>query len=233
MLMDIFSSFDEQNFTIMSTLPLIWILSIFPILFLHTQFWVNLTRWNLILLKPKSFMNNQVMRTSGKNMLGFANIMISVFIMLIIINLVGLLPYVFSLSSHLSFSFCLGFPLWFSLILSGIFMNFFMVVSHFLPSGAPSVLNPFLVLVETISISVRPITLSVRLAANMSAGHIILGLIGTYLSSGMFSYSLLILFLLIVAEIFYFMFEVGVSLIQAYIFSLLITLYSEDHPLNS
>nr|YP_009773419.1 ATP synthase F0 subunit 6 [Chiton albolineatus]QIZ12635.1 ATP synthase F0 subunit 6 [Chiton albolineatus] len=231
MLMDIFSSFDDQNFTFLSSFPLIWMIGSTPLMFLQNQFWIKPSRFIILLLKPKFFIMGQIARTTGKNLSGFSNIISSIFITLIFINLLGLFPYVFSLSSHLTFALSFGFPLWLSLIISGIFFNFSSVIAHLLPSGAPMFLNPFLVLVETVSISVRPITLSIRLVANMSAGHIILGLIGAYLSAGMFTYSVLIIILLILVEIFYFMFEIGVSMIQAYIFSLLIILYSEDHPL--
>nr|QIZ12661.1 ATP synthase F0 subunit 6 [Acanthopleura echinata] len=230
MLMDIFSSFDEQNFTMFSKLPLVWLMGALPLYFTQSVYWTGFSRWHALVIKPKSFMVSQVNRTEGKNISGFNSLVVSIFMTLIIMNLLGLSPYVFSVTSHLVFAFCFGLPLWLTLILSGAFFNIKTVIAHFLPSGAPSLLNPFLVLVETVSISVRPLTLSVRLTANMSAGHIILGLIGAYLSSGIFSYSLFIILLLIFIEIFYFMFEVGVSLIQAYIFSLLITLYSEDHP---
>nr|QIZ12519.1 ATP synthase F0 subunit 6 [Plaxiphora albida] len=230
MMMDIFSSFDDQNFTIFSFSPLIWILSLLPLILVQTSYWISSSRWSNAILFPKSFMTLQITRTTGKNISGFTIALVSMFCMLIFINLMGLFPYVFSMTSHLTFAFSFGLPLWLSLIISGLFFNFSEVISHFLPSGAPSILNPFLVLVETVSISVRPLTLSIRLAANMSAGHIILGLIGSYLSISFFCFSLFIIFILTMIQIFYFVFEVGIALIQAYIFSLLISLYSDDHP---
>nr|QIZ12597.1 ATP synthase F0 subunit 6 [Hemiarthrum setulosum] len=233
MMMDIFSSFDDQNFTTFSMSPLIWGFGILPSLIIQSSFWSKWSRGIGLISFVESFMYEQVSRTLGKRISGFSNIVVSIFIFLMLVNLLGLFPYVFSLSSHLSFAFCFGLPFWFSLILSGSIFNLSEVVSHFLPSGAPSILNPFLVLVESVSIMVRPVTLSVRLSANMSAGHIILGLIGSYLGFGIFSYSYIVLFGLIFVQVFYFIFEVGISLIQAYIFSLLITLYSEDHPCNT
>nr|NP_008176.1 ATP synthase F0 subunit 6 [Katharina tunicata]AAC48363.1 ATPase subunit 6 [Katharina tunicata] len=229
MMMDIFSSFDDNNFTLFSFSYLIWVLGLAPVLISQNMFWFSKSRFYSMILFPKNFMGGQVMRATGKNISGFINMVISIFLLLILVNLSGLLPYVFSLSSHLSFAFCFGLPFWLSLIFSGdLYVS--EVVSHLLPSGAPGILNPFLVLVETVSISVRPITLSVRLAANMSAGHIILGLIGSYLSVGLFCYPILVLGLLLFVQVFYFLFEIGVSLIQAYIFSLLVSLYSDDHP---
>nr|YP_010545664.1 ATP synthase F0 subunit 6 [Acanthopleura loochooana]UYG48460.1 ATP synthase F0 subunit 6 [Acanthopleura loochooana] len=230
MLMDIFSSFDEQNFTVLKKIPMIWIMGMAPLYYVHSTYWISYSRWYLFMNKLKGFMMSQAMRTKGATITGFNSIIISIFVMLIVTNLAGLFPYVFSVTSHLVFAFSFGLPMWLALIMSGALFNLKSVIAHFLPSGAPSALNPFLVLVETISISVRPVTLSIRLTANMSAGHIILGLVGAYLSSGIFSYSALVILILVIVEIFYFMFEVGVSLIQAYIFSLLITLYSDDHP---
>ena len=79
------------------------------------------------------------------------------------------------------------------------------------------------------SVGVRPITLSVRLAANIGAGHIVIGLIGTYLVGALFSSSLFSSFGLFFVERFYFVFEVGICLVQGYIFSLLLVLYSDEH----
>nr|QIZ12545.1 ATP synthase F0 subunit 6 [Nuttallochiton mirandus] len=230
MMVDIFSNFDDQNFTFLCFSPIVWFMGISPVLVIHSKYWVSGSRFINFLYVIQGFMNGQVSRTLGKNISGFSNVIVSVFILLIMVNLLGLLPYVFSLSSHLSFAFCLGLPFWLSLILSGSFSSISSVVSHFLPPGAPGVLSPFMVLVETVSIFVRPVTLSIRLVANMSAGHIILGLVGSYLSVGIFSYSVGVVLILILVQVFYSMFEVGISLIQAYIFSLLVTLYSEDHP---
>lgn len=103
-------------------------------------------------------------------------------------------------------------------------------VASLLPAGAPAALNPFLILVEIVRISVRPITLSVRLAANIGAGHIVIGLLGTYLSSAYFGFFGWQGFLILLGiQVFYFFFEFGVGLIQRYIFVLLVTLYADEH----
>lgn len=156
---------------------------------MQSTYWVGVRRIRNLIFLLKSFIYGQVGRTLGSRIRGFGVMVVRIFIFLILVNLLGLFPYVFSLSRHLNFAFCFGLPFWFSLILSGFFFNFYDVVGHFLPRGAPALLNPFLVLVETVRIMVRPITLSVRLSANMRAGHIILGLLGRYLSSAFFSYS--------------------------------------------
>ncbi|MCI3325494.1 F0F1 ATP synthase subunit A, partial [Escherichia coli] len=153
--------------------------------------------------------------------------MVSLFLFLILINLSGLVPYVFSSTSHLVVSFSLGFPIWFALILSRFLYNTKFFIAILLPIGAPSILNPFLIIVETVSINVRSITLSIRLIANISAGHIVLTLVGNYLIVSVFS-GVFPAIILISIQVAYTIFEFGVSLIQAYIFCLLITLYSDD-----
>nr|YP_009773367.1 ATP synthase F0 subunit 6 [Nierstraszella lineata]QIZ12571.1 ATP synthase F0 subunit 6 [Nierstraszella lineata] len=232
MMTDIFSGFDEQNLTFLaSTLPL-WSLTFLPMILLHWNMWVTMERWTTILLKPINFITMQVERANGHKLPGFLLVISTLFLLIIMCNLSGLAPYIFSLTSHLVFSFSLGFLMWTSLISSGICYSLTHVVAHFLPSGAPSVLNPFLVLIETVSICVRSITLCIRLTANMSAGHIILGLVGSYMSISLFNILNGTMVILAGVEVFYFMFEMGICLIQAYIFCLLLTLYSNDHPLK-
>ena len=196
----------------------------------NINFWVGPARWNYLLNTPKSIITSQLIRSFGIKLGGFINVVSRLFLLLILLNLIGLIPYVFSVTSHLAIRFSLGLPLWLSLIISGAIHNPSSAAASLLPGGAPAVLNPFLVLVETVRLCVRPITLSIRLVANMRAGHIVLGLVGTYLRSGIFIYPTLAVATLIFVQTFYFIFEIGVALIQAYIFSLLVTLYSDDHP---
>ena len=116
-------------------------------------------------------------------------------------------------------------------MVSSFSFNLVRFFSHFLPRGAPRLLSPFLVLVESVRVLVRPVTLSVRLAANIGAGHIVIGLVGTYFSGSFFSDSYFSFISLFFVERFYFLFEFGVSLVQAYIFSLLLVLYSDEHSI--
>nr|QBC73151.1 ATP synthase subunit 6 [Bayerotrochus teramachii] len=230
MLVDIFSSFDDHNFVFMSLYVLIWVMTLTTLGSFNMMYWIGPNRWTFILNLPKSVMGSVVMRSFGVKLGGFINILCSLFLLLILFNLLGLVPYVFSPTSHFAMTLSLGLPFWLSLIISGAVQSPTSVIASLLPAGAPAVLNPILVLVETASICIRPITLSIRLAANITAGHVVLGLIATYLSSGLFIYSIFAVFLLIFIQIVYFIFEFGIALIQAYIFSLLITLYSDEHP---
>nr|QTT61125.1 ATP synthase F0 subunit 6 [Tritia corniculum]QTT61359.1 ATP synthase F0 subunit 6 [Tritia sp. p LAG-2017] len=230
MLVDIFSSFDDNNQVFMSLYVLMWIFSLITIVLFSSSYWVMSPRWLSIVSIFKDTASSQVFRSFGINMGGFVNIITGLFLFLILMNMSGLVPYVFSPTSHLAVSLSLGLPLWLTLIVSAIFYNPSSVVAGLLPMGAPAPLNPFLVIIETVSIMVRPITLSVRLTANMSAGHIVLTLIGNYLTASFFMSSIFSMLLLLSIQILYTIFEFGISLIQAYIFCLLITLYSDEHP---
>lgn len=182
------------------------------------------------LAKIKSAIVEQTQRTSGNNIKGFISIMPIIFLLIIIINFLGLIPYVFSTSSHLVITLSIGLPIWISLVLSSFVFNSWTATAILLPGGAPNWLNPFLVLVETLRTLVRPITLSFRLAANITAGHVVLGLVGSYLSASLLNScfrpsSLVVTFI----ATGYIIFEIGICIIQSYIFCLLLTLYSDDH----
>nr|YP_009169450.1 ATP synthase F0 subunit 6 [Galeodea echinophora]AKL90647.1 ATP synthase F0 subunit 6 [Galeodea echinophora] len=230
MLVDIFSSFDDNNQVFMSLYILMWVFSLSTIIIFSSTYWTMSPRWVSLILIFKDTVSSQIFRSFGLNMGGFINIISGLFLFLIFMNLSGLIPYVFSPTSHLAVSLSLGLPLWLSLIISAIFLNPSSVIAGLLPMGAPAPLNPFLVIIETVSIMVRPITLSVRLTANMSAGHIVLTLIGNYLTTSFFMSSIFSMIMLLSIQVFYTIFEFGIGLIQAYIFCLLITLYSDEHP---
>nr|YP_010974601.1 ATP synthase F0 subunit 6 [Pomacea aulanieri]WNR57054.1 ATP synthase F0 subunit 6 [Pomacea aulanieri] len=230
MLVDIFSSFDDHNQVFMSMYFLTWGFTFFIVLAFTLNYWLYAPRWSMMISIFKTTISSQIFRSFSISLGGFTNVISGLFLLLIFMNLLGLIPYVFSPTSHLVISLCIGLPMWLSLILSAVAYNFSSVVAGLLPMGAPAMLNPFLVLIESVSISVRPITLSVRLMANMSAGHIVLGLTGNYLAGALLSVSLSTVMLLIMVQVFYTVFEFGISLIQAYIFCLLITLYSDEHP---
>lgn len=230
MITDIFSSFDPQTNSLYSLSPLIfWALTGRALLITHASFWVHPNTIFWALHSPLNLIHEQASRTFGTHIKGFSSIISALFLFLITANLIGLLPYVFRPTSHLLITLTLGLPLWLSLIFTSVSWSPSSFAAHLLPAGAPDWLNPFLVLIETIRTCLRPITLSFRLAANIRAGHIVLGLIAIYASASLFSPSTSLV-LLLITQVFYTLFEVGICLIQAYIFCLLLTLYSDDHP---
>nr|YP_010403029.1 ATP synthase F0 subunit 6 [Sirsoe methanicola]UQV94837.1 ATP synthase F0 subunit 6 [Sirsoe methanicola] len=230
MMMDIFSSFDPFTNSLYQISPTIfWMTSAMAITPLHASYWLSPSKTLSISSYPLEIMSSQTGRTFGGHLKSFSTIITALFIFLIVTNLIGLIPYTFSMSTHLIMTLSLGLPLWLSLIMSSALHAPMSFTAGLLPGGAPNWLNPFLVIIETLSISVRPITLSFRLAANLTAGHIILGLIGIYTSAAIFNSPTSFLILLSIQTL-YILFEVGICLIQAYIFCLLLTLYADEHP---
>ena len=157
---------------------------------------------------------------------GSARLFVGLFLFLVVVNLFGLVPFVFSLTSHLAVNGVLALSIWLRVVLMRLTYSFPSFLAHLQPLGSPSALNPFLCLIELVSLLVRPLTLAVRLTANLSTGHILMALLG----AGFVGIPLLGEFLLLCLGLFYFMFEIGVCVIQGYIFTLLPTLYSDEHP---
>jgi ATP synthase subunit 6 len=145
-------------------------------------------------------------------------------------NLLGMVPYSFTVTSHISVTFALAFSCWVGVTIIGFVTHGIHFFSLFMPSGTPLALAPLLVLIEVISYMFRSISLGVRLFANMMAGHTLLkimagfgwtllGLGGIYSVIGLAPCLLLFIFTVL---------EVGVAVLQAYIFTILVCIYLND-----
>lgn len=144
---------------------------------------------------------------------GSVLLLVGLFFFILLCNFLGLIPYVFSSSSHLVYTITLSFPAWGGLMLLGWCQFSKRIFSHLIPSGTPLPLVPLMVGVESVRILIRPVSLAVRLMSNIISGHLLIRLLG---SCGMS-------FILIQSG--FFLFEVFVCFIQAYVFSGLISLY--------
>uniref|UniRef100_A0AAU6QGW9 ATP synthase subunit a n=1 Tax=Aurospio banyulensis TaxID=3050091 RepID=A0AAU6QGW9_9ANNE len=225
MMVDIFSSFDPATASIFNFSPsLFWAMNIITIALIHPMFWAapSQTTWALSL--PVMLMYEQSTRTATKDLKGLTSLLVSLYLLMTLTNFMGVIPYVFSVSSHLFFTLSFGLPIWIGLIISSMKFSTTTTLASLLPSGAPAWLNPFLILIETVSTIVRPITLSFRLAANMSAGHIVLTLMGVYLSFTFLCLNWVPTIFLFLIQAGYTAFELGICIIQAYIFCLLLSL---------
>nr|YP_005351142.1 ATP synthase F0 subunit 6 [Fissurella volcano]AFB78092.1 ATP synthase F0 subunit 6 [Fissurella volcano] len=230
MMSDIFSSFDDHNSVFMSYYLLVWVVLLSFVFNFNMLYWGRSGHWVQVGAVVDGVSHSQSDRSRGKFLGGFMSFVGAFFVFIITMNLLGLVPYVFGSTSHLVVSISLSIPVWLAMVISSFSFDFSFAAAGLLPSGAPGPLNPFLVLVETISVLIRPCTLAIRLMANMSAGHIILGLVGGYLAVGLAGSGVSAApgFLWLVQSG-YFMFEVAVSLVQGYIFMLLVTLYADEH----
>nr|YP_010454708.1 ATP synthase F0 subunit 6 [Epeorus montanus]QZZ23884.1 ATP synthase F0 subunit 6 [Epeorus montanus] len=220
---NLFSVFDPSS-SIMN-LSLNWLSTFLGILLLPTAYWLMPSRYSLIWNKVTSTLHqefNTLLGPTGHP--GSTFLFISLFSMIVFNNFLGLFPYIFTSSSHLTFTLALALPLWMSFMLYGWINHTQHMFAHLVPQGTPPVLMPFMVCIETISNIIRPGTLAVRLAANMIAGHLLM----TLLDNTGPSLSLTILSFLIIGQIALLVLESAVAIIQSYVFAVLSTLYSSE-----
>jgi len=161
---------------------------------------------------------------SPSSLPGVLSIPLSLLTIIGINNVFGLSPYIFTASSHLVFTLTLALPLWLGHMLWGWLKTPGLILAHLLPLGTPGALMPFMVGIELTSSLIRPLTLAIRLAANIIAGHLLISL----LSRSGVSTSLAISSLVITSLVALSILECAVSLIQAYVFRVLSTLYLSE-----
>jgi F-type H+-transporting ATPase subunit a len=142
-------------------------------------------------------------------------------------NLIGLLPYGFTITGHIIVTFQIAFSIFFGITLINIFNNQLSFFNLFLPSGVPKLLIPFLALIEVTSYIIRPFSLSVRLFANMLAGHTLLNILSSFVFN-VFKKYVLVSLLPILFIVFVIILEFCIAIVQAYIFSILICIYFGD-----
>nr|YP_009331771.1 ATP synthase F0 subunit 6 [Glyptocidaris crenularis]APH07348.1 ATP synthase F0 subunit 6 [Glyptocidaris crenularis] len=168
-----------------------------------------------------------IFQNTSPNTAPWAGLISSVFIIILSINILGLFPYAFTATSHISLTYSLGVPLWMAVNVLGFYLAFNSRLSHLVPQGTPAAMIPLMVWIETISLFAQPIALGLRLAANLTAGHLLIFLLSTaiwLLSSNVFiSLPIFIIFSLL------FVLEIGVSCIQAYVFTALVHFYLQQN----
>nr|YP_010329444.1 ATP synthase F0 subunit 6 [Haemaphysalis cornigera]UNO53901.1 ATP synthase F0 subunit 6 [Haemaphysalis cornigera]UNO53914.1 ATP synthase F0 subunit 6 [Haemaphysalis cornigera] len=220
MMNNLFSIFDPSTSTWFSWN---WTVSIMFMFLYPSFYWISsslfIISWKILLSKFFQEMMNNLKSFKKKNILFFT----SIFICILFANLLGLLPYVFTVSSHLIFTMYLAFPFWLSLIIFSFLNKFNKFMSHLVPLGSPIFLSSFMVLIETVSNLIRPITLSVRLMANMISGHLLIHLLSSLalLNNFMFILTIPIMIVLMILE-------TAVAIIQSFVFVTLISLYINE-----
>nr|YP_010500155.1 ATP synthase F0 subunit 6 [Percina freemanorum]YP_010500181.1 ATP synthase F0 subunit 6 [Percina kusha]UWV18124.1 ATP synthase F0 subunit 6 [Percina freemanorum]UWV18150.1 ATP synthase F0 subunit 6 [Percina kusha] len=158
----------------------------------------------------------------------WATLLASLMIFLITLNMLGLLPYTFTPTTQLSLNLGLAVPLWLATVIIGMRNQPTHALGHLLPEGTPGPLIPVLIVIETISLFIRPLALGVRLTANLTAGHLLIQLIATaafVLLPLMPAVAILTSTVLVLLTLL----EIAVAMIQAYVFVLLLTLYLQEN----
>jgi F-type H+-transporting ATPase subunit a len=169
------------------------------------------------------FLIDMIDSTAGPEAKKFAPVIFSLFVFILVCNFLGLVPYSFTVTSHIVVTFAMAIFVFLGVTLIGFIRHGFHFFSLFLPQGVPLLIAPFIIPIELFAYLVRPVSLSVRLAANMTAGHVamkvVAGFIIMFPMISIFPFALLTLLV---------GFEIFVAVLQAYIFTILSCVYLND-----
>ena len=169
------------------------------------------------------FIANMINDNIGHKCQKFFPFIFTLFTFILFGNLLGMLPYSFTFTSHIIVTFVLAMFIFLFITLIGIFMHGFKFFGLFIPKGAPMLMLPLMIPIEIISYLSRPISLSVRLFANMMAGHTMLKIFaGFVFSLGIFGIAPLIVDVALTAL------EVLIAILQAYVFTILTCIYLNE-----
>jgi len=181
------------------------------------------------------FVANTIRSSAGSEGMKFFPLVFSLFMFILVSNMIGIIPYTFTISSHIIVTATLALLVFFTVLIYGFYRNGLKFFKLFVPSGIPIYILPLVVLIEIISFFSRPISHSVRLFANMLAGHITLkvfagfvALLGTSLGTVGWIGGMLPLALTVALTAL----ELLVAFLQAYVFAILTCIYLNDaiHP---
>nr|YP_010393896.1 ATP synthase F0 subunit 6 [Coscinasterias acutispina]UPY85818.1 ATP synthase F0 subunit 6 [Coscinasterias acutispina] len=183
---------------------------------LPTRIGLSLSTFNQTIIKT-------IFQQTNPSSITWVPIITTIFMLIFSINVLGLLPYAFTATSHISLTYSIGVPIWMSVNILGFYLAFETRLSHLVPQGTPGFLIPLMVIIETLSLFTQPIALGLRLAANLTASHLLIYLMSTAVwvlmnNITIASVTLIVFFLL-------FLLEIGVACIQAYVFTALIHFY--------
>lgn len=223
------SLFDQFASSTLLGLPLLLVSIIFPAILLSRSL-VQFDQNRLFIAQAWLFTNlsKQLFSQINPKVRKWARLYTSLIFYLLIMNLLGLFPYTFTPTTQLSLNLSFAIPFWLTTVITGLCKQPTKSLAHILPEGTPSPLIPALIIIETISLLIRPLALGVRLTANLTAGHLLIQLFALAALAiisvlpSIFIIITLILFLLTILEF-------AVAIIQAYVFVLLLTLYLQEN----
>src|SRR5947209_18827755 len=180
------------------------------------------------------FVANTIQSTAGKEGLKFFPFVFSIFMLLSVSNLIGIVPYAFTISSHIVVTAALALLVFLTVLVYGFYKNGLKFFKLFVPSGIPLAILPLVVMIEVISFLSRPISHSVRLFANMLAGHITLKVFASFVTmlGAMGAVGWVGAVLPLGLTVALTALELLVAFLQAYVFTILTCIYINDaiHP---
>ncbi len=171
-----------------------------------------------------NFIGKMINDTAGKKAKPYFPFIFSLFIFVLFCNMIGMLPYSFTVTSHIIVTLAFAMFIFIGVTILGFIIHGFKYLKIFVPSGVPMVLLPIIMIIEIISYLSRPISLSVRLFANMMAGHTMLKVFGGFvISLGLVAGWLPLTFSVALTGL-----EILVAFLQAYVFAILTCIYLND-----
>ena len=171
-----------------------------------------------------NFIAKMISDTAGKKAKPYFPFIFSLFVFILFCNMVGMLPYSFTVTSHIIVTLTFAIFIFLGVTILGFIIHGFKYLKIFVPSGVPIVLLPIISIIEIISYLSRPVSLSVRLFANMMAGHTMLKVFGSFvISLGLIGGWLPLSFSVALTGL-----EILVAFLQAYVFAILTCIYLND-----
>ena len=171
-----------------------------------------------------SFVAKMISDTAGSKAKPYFSFIFSLFMFVLFCNMFGMIPYSFTVTSHIIVTLILALFIFIAVTIIGFVNHGFRYLSIFVPSGVPAVLLPLITVIEIISYLSRPVSLSVRLFANMMAGHTMLKVFGGFvISLGLLGGWLPLSFSVALTGL-----EILVAFLQAYVFAILTCIYLND-----
>jgi F-type H+-transporting ATPase subunit a len=182
------------------------------------------TRWQSMAELSYEFIGNMIRENVGTEGRRYFPFIFSLFMFILFCNLLGMVPYTFTVTSHIVVTFSLAIVVFVGVTVIGFARHGLHFLKFFVPSGVPLALLPLLVLIEVLSYLIRPISLSVRLFANMTAGHTMLKVFaGFVVALGVLGGWAPLAFVVALTAL-----EVGIAILQAYVFTILTCIYLND-----
>jgi len=201
-----------------------WV-SFLAVIVYPSRFWLSERKCSVVFIKVSRILSGEIKINANLSLPSSSSLVLArVFFLVARSNFLGLLPYVFTATRHPAFTFVVAFSSWRGYVVYRRFSNPLNFFSHLVPDGTPKVLVPFIVLIELVRRLMRPLTLGIRLAANMVAGHLLLVLVRRPVPRTRWY----IFRFVIVGVLTLTILEVGVAFIQGYVFISLSSLYTGE-----
>lgn len=219
-----YADFSITNFSLYLILTFLLFLAFFYFISYKTNLIPNL--WQIFGELTYRFISGLIFQQAGSKSSNFFPFLFILFFFLFFANYLGLLPYSFTITSHVALTFFISFTIWFSFLFLGFWTHGIKFLKLFVPN-VPKVLLPFLVLIEIVSYVIRAFSLAIRLSANMTAGHTLVHILAGF-SVQLAKIGIVLIIFPLALTIAVLTLEFGIAFLQAYVFVTLVAIYLND-----